>query len=55
MDPFQHPDQARFGIDMSLSGTFKRPIHEQMTTYKVWKFAARLFRMAMKRNPTSWK
>lgn len=55
MDPFEHPGQSRFGIDLSMSGTFKRPVHEQMTPYKVWKFAARLFRMAMERNPSSWK
>ncbi|KAH0494559.1 hypothetical protein TgHK011_001176 [Trichoderma gracile] len=55
MEPFQHSDQERFFIQNMGSGTFKRILHEQMTEYKVWKFAAKLFRMAMERKPGNWK
>ncbi|KYK54449.1 hypothetical protein DCS_06407 [Drechmeria coniospora] len=55
MEPFQHSDQERFFIESMGAGTFKNIIHEQMSDYKVWKFAAQLFRMAMKRNPRNWK
>ncbi|KAM0257370.1 hypothetical protein ACHAQJ_004458 [Trichoderma viride] len=55
MEPFQHSDQERFFIQNMGAGTFKRILHEQMTEYKVWKFAAKLFRMAMERKPSNWK
>lgn len=55
MEPFQHSDQERFFIENMGAGTFKRILHEQMTEYKVWKFAAKLFRMAMARQPDNWK
>ncbi|KAM5354514.1 hypothetical protein ACJ41O_001161 [Fusarium nematophilum] len=55
MEPFQHSDQERFFIENMGAGTFKRILHDQMKEYKVWKFAAKLFRMAMKRKPTDWK
>ncbi|KAK5996739.1 Histone transcription regulator 3-like protein [Cladobotryum mycophilum] len=55
MEPFQHSDQERFFIESMGAGTFKRILHEQMTEYKVWKFAAKLFRMAMEREPGNWK
>ncbi|KAH6888482.1 hypothetical protein B0T10DRAFT_488254 [Thelonectria olida] len=55
MEPFIHSDQERFFIETMGSGTFKRILHEQMTEYKVWKFAAKLFRMAMERKPENWK
>ncbi|GAO18694.1 hypothetical protein UVI_02053000 [Ustilaginoidea virens] len=55
MEPFQHSDQERFFIEDMGAGTFKRILHDQMSEYKVWKLAARLFRMAMERNPRNWK
>ncbi|KAJ4257324.1 Histone transcription regulator 3 [Fusarium torreyae] len=55
MEPFQHSDQERYFIEDMGAGTFKRILHSQMNEYKVWKFAAKLFRMAMKRKPTDWK
>jgi hypothetical protein len=36
-------------------GTFKRVMHDQMQDFKVWKFAAGLFKKAMERKPTDWK
>ncbi|KAK8112817.1 Histone transcription regulator 3-like [Apiospora sp. TS-2023a] len=57
MEPFQHSDHERFFIQNSLQGggTYKRIIHEQMDDYKVWKYAARLFRKAMEVKPKEWK
>ncbi|PNY24296.1 Histone transcription regulator 3 [Tolypocladium capitatum] len=55
MEPFEHSDQERFFIENMGAGTFKRIVHDQMTEYKAWKFAAKLFRMAMERCPTDWK
>lgn len=55
MEPFQHSDQERFFIQNMGAGTFKRILHEQMSEYKVWKFAAKLFRMAIERKPGNWK
>ncbi|KAI8717246.1 Histone transcription regulator 3-like protein [Fusarium sp. LHS14.1] len=55
MEPFQHSDQERFFIESMGAGTFKRILHDQMKEYKVWKFAAKLFKMAMKRKPNDWK
>ncbi|KAK8062476.1 hypothetical protein PG997_014573 [Apiospora hydei] len=56
MEPFQHSDHERFFIQNSMGGgTYKRIIHEQMDDYKVWKYAARLFRKAMGVKPKEWK
>ncbi|KFA52377.1 hypothetical protein S40293_06023, partial [Stachybotrys chartarum IBT 40293] len=55
MEPFRHSDQERFFIEHMGTGTFKKILHEEMTEYKAWKFAARLFHMAMERQPTNWK
>ncbi|KAF4339877.1 histone transcription regulator 3 [Fusarium beomiforme] len=55
MEPFHHSDQERYFIEDMGSGTFKKILHPQMNEYKVWKFAAKLFRMAMKRKPADWK
>ncbi|KAG5662110.1 hypothetical protein KAF25_004349 [Fusarium avenaceum] len=55
MEPFQHSDQERYFIEDMGAGTFKRILHTQMNEYKVWKYAAKLFRMAMDRKPTDWK
>ncbi|KAK7423403.1 Histone transcription regulator 3 [Neonectria magnoliae] len=55
MDPFKHSEQERFFIQSMGAGTFKRILHDEMTEYKVWKFAAKLFRMAMQRKPDNWK
>ncbi|ENH74990.1 Histone transcription regulator 3 like protein [Fusarium oxysporum f. sp. cubense race 1] len=45
----------RYFIEDMGAGTFKKILHPQMNEYKVWKFAAKLFRMAMQRKPTDWK
>ena len=55
MEPFQHSELERFFIESMGPGTFKRVIHEQMSEYKLWKFAAKLFKMAMERRPGNWK
>lgn len=55
MEPFEHSDHERFFIEDMGACTFKRILHEQMSQYKVWKLAARLFRMAMERDPHNWK
>ncbi|RGP60536.1 histone transcription regulator 3 [Fusarium sporotrichioides] len=55
MEPFQHSDQERYFIEDMGTGTFKRILHSQMNEYKVWKFAAKLFRMAIDRKPDNWK
>lgn len=55
MEPFKHSEQERFFIENMGAGTYKRILHEQMGEYKVWKFAAKLFRMAMERKPGNWK
>lgn len=55
MEPFQHSEQERFFIQPRGAGTFKQILHEQMTEYKVWKFAAKMFQMAMERKPGNWK
>ena len=55
MEPFQHSELERYFIENSGQGTFKRIVHTEMSKYKVWKYAARLFKMAMKRQPSNWK
>lgn len=55
MEPFDHSDQERFFIETMGAGTFKRILHDQMSEYKVWKLAAKLFKMAMARKPGNWK
>ncbi|GJN83189.1 histone transcription regulator 3 [Purpureocillium lilacinum] len=55
MEPFKHSDQERFFIENMGAGTFKKILHDEMSEYKVWKFAAKLFRMAMARRPANWK
>ncbi len=55
MEPFQHADLERFFIEAMGAGTYKKILHEQMTDYKVWKFAAGLFRRAMAGRPKDWK
>ncbi|KOS22385.1 Histone transcription regulator 3 -like protein [Escovopsis weberi] len=55
MEPFEHADHERFFIESTGSGTFKRILHQEMSEYKAWKFAAKLFRMAMERDPNNWK
>lgn len=55
MEPFQHADQERFFIENMGAGTYKKVLHEQMTDYKVWKYAAGLFRRAMAGKPKDWK
>ena len=55
MEPFQHAEQERFFIEAMGNSTFKQIVHDEMTKYKVWKYAAVLFRMAIKRQPNNWK
>ncbi|KAK2066723.1 hypothetical protein P8C59_000513 [Phyllachora maydis] len=55
MEPFQHADQQRFFIESMGAGTFKKIVHDEMTTYKVWKYAANLFGRAVKGRPKDWK
>ncbi|KAL2267192.1 hypothetical protein VTJ83DRAFT_4469 [Remersonia thermophila] len=55
MEPFQHSDQKRFFIELEGGGTYKGMVHNEMTDYQVWKFAAHLFRRAMKGKPKDWK
>ncbi|KAJ6445391.1 transcriptional corepressor for histone Hir3 [Purpureocillium lavendulum] len=55
MEPFKHSDQERFFIETMGAGTFKKILHDEMSEYKVWKFAAKLFRMAIARRPANWK
>lgn len=55
MEPFKHAEQERVCIEPSGISTFRRILHVEMKQYKVWKFAAKLFQMAMKRQPTNWQ
>ncbi|KAF3767063.1 histone transcription regulator 3, partial [Cryphonectria parasitica EP155] len=55
MEPFQHRDHARFYPESNGSGTFQKPLHKEMTDFEVWKYAAALFRKAMKGRPKDWK
>ena len=55
MEPFQHADQSRFFIEAEGAGTYKKILHNEMTDYQVWKFAAHLFRKAMVGRPKDWK
>ncbi|KUI68636.1 hypothetical protein VM1G_03674 [Cytospora mali] len=55
MEPFQHSDYARFYPEANGSGTFKKLLHREMSEYEVWKYAATLFRWAMKGGPKDWK
>ncbi|EJP63750.1 transcriptional corepressor, putative [Beauveria bassiana ARSEF 2860] len=55
MEPFQHAEQERFFIEDMGSGTFKKIVHDQMTKHQVWKFAAKLYKMAIERKPSNWK
>ncbi|KAH6634937.1 hypothetical protein B0J18DRAFT_417492 [Chaetomium sp. MPI-SDFR-AT-0129] len=55
MEPFQHEEQKRFFIEAEGAGTYKKILHNEMTDYQVWKFAAHLFRKAMPARPKDWK
>lgn len=55
MEPFQHSDYARFYPEANGSGTFKKLLHREMSEYEVWKYAATLFRWAMRGEPRDWK
>jgi len=55
MEAFQHVEQERYFIEPMGTGTYKRILHGQMSDYKVWKYAARLFRWAMAGRPKDWK
>ncbi|KAI3341886.1 hypothetical protein F4824DRAFT_266585 [Ustulina deusta] len=53
MEPFQHSEHKRFVIHETGADT--KDVHSQMQDYKVWKYAARLFRKAMEVKPKQWK
>ncbi|KAI3331585.1 hypothetical protein HD806DRAFT_164619 [Xylariaceae sp. AK1471] len=53
MEPFQHSEHKRFIIHDT--GTDTKDVHSQMQDYKVWKYAARLFRKAMEVKPKQWQ
>ncbi|KAK5634479.1 hypothetical protein RRF57_010192 [Xylaria bambusicola] len=53
MEPFQHSEHKRFVIQETGADT--KDVHSQMQDYKVWKYAARLFRKAMEVKPGQWK
>ncbi|KAH8157693.1 hypothetical protein CIB48_g10557 [Xylaria polymorpha] len=53
MEPFQHSEHKRFVIHDTGADT--KDVHSQMQDYKVWKYAARLFRKAMEVQPKQWK
>ncbi|KAI1179377.1 hypothetical protein F4777DRAFT_473932 [Nemania sp. FL0916] len=53
MEPFQHSEHKRFVIEDYGADT--KDVHSQMQDYKVWKYAARLFRKAMEVKPKQWK
>ncbi|GAB1319375.1 Histone transcription regulator 3 [Madurella fahalii] len=55
MEPFQHTEHQRFFIGNEGLGTYKKILHNQMSDYQVWKFAAHLFRKAMVGKPKDWK
>ncbi|KHJ33278.1 putative transcriptional corepressor of histone genes [Erysiphe necator] len=37
-----------------VSGLYKRALHAEMTKYRVWKFAAKLFRASLRERPDNW-
>ncbi|KAI1102755.1 hypothetical protein F4804DRAFT_312123 [Jackrogersella minutella] len=53
MEPFHHSEHKRFVI--LESGVESKDLHSQMEDYKVWKYAARLFRKAMEVRPKQWQ
>ncbi|KAI0489933.1 hypothetical protein F4859DRAFT_172656 [Xylaria cf. heliscus] len=53
MEPFQHSEHKRFVIHDTGADT--KDVHSQMQDYKVWKYAARLFKKAMEVQPKQWK
>ncbi|KAJ4289395.1 Histone transcription regulator 3 [Collariella sp. IMI 366227] len=55
MEPFHHSDHQRFFIEAEGTGTYKKLLHNEMSDYQVWKFAAHLFRKAMVGKPKDWK
>ncbi|KAK4235754.1 hypothetical protein C8A03DRAFT_36388 [Achaetomium macrosporum] len=55
MEPFHHADHKRWFIENEGAGTYKKILHNEMTDYQVWKFAAHLFRKAMAGKPKDWK
>ncbi|KAH9903998.1 hypothetical protein F4778DRAFT_76432 [Xylariomycetidae sp. FL2044] len=52
MEPFLHGEHKRFYIHETGADT--KELHPQMQDYKVWKYAAGLFRKAMKIKPGQW-
>jgi hypothetical protein len=36
------------------AGMYKKPLHEEMSRYRAWKYAAKLFRESLKDRPKAW-
>ncbi|KAI1133169.1 hypothetical protein F5Y10DRAFT_229559 [Nemania abortiva] len=53
MEPFQHSEHKRFVIHDTGADT--KDVHSQMQDYKVWRYAARLFKKAMEVKTKQWK
>ncbi|KAI2611909.1 hypothetical protein GGR54DRAFT_334507 [Hypoxylon sp. NC1633] len=53
MEPFHHSEHKRFII--LESGVESKDLYSQMEDYKVWKYAAGLFRRAMEVKPKQWQ
>ncbi|KAI0380585.1 hypothetical protein F5Y04DRAFT_94699 [Hypomontagnella monticulosa] len=53
MEPFHHSEHKRFVI--LESGVESKDLHSQMEDYKVWKYAAGLFKKAMEVKPKQWQ
>ncbi|KAL7628450.1 Histone transcription regulator 3 [Parahypoxylon ruwenzoriense] len=53
MEPFLHSEHKRFVI--LESGVESKELHSQMQDYKIWKYAARLFKKAMEVKPKQWQ
>ncbi|KAI1377016.1 hypothetical protein F4677DRAFT_64543 [Hypoxylon crocopeplum] len=53
MEPFHHSEHKRFVI--LETGVESKDLHPQMEDYKVWKYAAGLFKKAMEVKPKHWQ
>jgi hypothetical protein len=36
------------------AGMYKKTVHEELTRYKAWRFAAELFKRAISEKPNNW-
>lgn len=56
-DPFQMKAFWVDGFEKHMSGIqgmYKRPLHEELSRYKAWKYAAALFRRSLADRPNYW-